>query len=54
MDLRDPCARGAEDEEILGLIAGIWHGREHRYSETRSLLGARGNGEWVEIFRVGG
>ncbi len=54
MDLRAPLREGAEDEEIFGLIAGAWRGREDRYSEIRSLLRARGSGEKVEMFRIGG
>ncbi len=35
-DLRTPLRSGASDEELLGLVGGVWRGRSDRYSEVRS------------------
>ena len=35
-DLREPLRLGASDEELAGLLRGIWSGRTDRYSELRS------------------
>ena len=35
-DLRGPLRLGASDEELAGLLRGIWGGRTDRYSELRS------------------
>ena len=35
-DLREPLRLGASDEELAGLLRGIWGGRTDRYSELRS------------------
>jgi hypothetical protein len=35
-DLRGPLRLGASDEELAGLLRGIWSGRTDRYSELRS------------------
>jgi cyclic pyranopterin phosphate synthase len=35
-DLRGPMRAGATDEEIAGIIAGVWEARSDRYSEERT------------------
>jgi GTP 3',8-cyclase len=52
-DLRGPLRRGADDEEILSLIAGLWKKREDRYSEMRAER-AGGNPRKVEMYHIGG
>jgi cyclic pyranopterin phosphate synthase len=39
-DLRGPLRLGASDEELAGLLRGIWGGRTDRYSELRSAATA--------------
>ena len=53
-DLRTPMREGAGDEQLLGILRAVWTAREDRYSELRSLLRARGSGEKVEMFHIGG
>ncbi len=53
-DLRAPLRGRASDDELLAAIRGVWQSREDRYSELRSLLRARGSGEKVEMFHIGG
>ena len=53
--LRDALRGGASDEQLLGLIRGIWHGRTDRYSEQRASLRRTSSEERkVEMFYIGG
>jgi len=57
LDLKGPMRRGASDEELLGLIEGVWRRRDDRYSEDRSASASgrqAGATEKVEMFRIGG
>ena len=51
-DLREPLRAGATDDELAGLIGGIWGRRTDRYSEIRSAatIGRRR----VEMSHIGG
>jgi cyclic pyranopterin phosphate synthase len=49
-DLRGLVRSGAEVEEVSRRIAGIWMGRNDRYSELRT----DGKGKKVEMFSMGG
>jgi GTP 3',8-cyclase len=51
-DLRAPLRDGATDEEIVGLITGIWGARTDRYSELRATAGAAARK--VEMYHIGG
>jgi cyclic pyranopterin phosphate synthase len=51
-DLRGPLRAGGSDEELAGLIQGIWSRREDRYSELRA--GGQGADEKVEMYYIGG
>jgi cyclic pyranopterin phosphate synthase len=53
-DLRSLLRDGAGDDELRAAIEGAWARREDRYSEIRSALRARGSGEKVEMFHIGG
>jgi cyclic pyranopterin phosphate synthase len=61
-DLRGPLRSGATDEELNGVVAGVWRGRDDRYSEIRSLAtlspGRADRSlpqlERVEMSRIGG
>jgi cyclic pyranopterin phosphate synthase len=53
--LRDALRGGASDEQLLGLIRGVWHGRTDRYSEQRASLRRTSSEERkVEMFYIGG
>jgi GTP 3',8-cyclase len=54
LDLRGPLRAGADDEELLRLIRGVWTNREDRYSEQRVVLRARNSGPKVEMNYIGG
>ncbi|HET7677802.1 MAG TPA: radical SAM protein, partial [Candidatus Limnocylindrales bacterium] len=51
-DLRGPLREGASDDELSALLAGIWRGRDDRYSELRSA--ATVDLPKVEMSRIGG
>jgi cyclic pyranopterin phosphate synthase len=51
-DLRAPLRRGASDEELAGVIRGIWGARTDRYSELRSAQTA--SLPKVEMSYIGG
>jgi cyclic pyranopterin phosphate synthase len=52
-DLRGPLRDGATDEELVGLLGGVWAARTDRYSEQRAAAdGSRG--EKVEMYYIGG
>ena len=53
-DLREPLRAGASDDELAALIARRWQQRADRYSERRAELRARGDGDKVEMFAIGG
>ncbi len=53
-DLRALMRDGAGDDEIIAALGAAWGSREDRYSEIRSLLRARGGGQKVEMFHIGG
>jgi cyclic pyranopterin phosphate synthase len=54
-DLRGPLRAGADDEELSGIIRGIWTQRTDRYSEQRVTLRARSiKGPKVEMNYIGG
>jgi cyclic pyranopterin phosphate synthase len=51
-DLRDPLRAGLGDDELAGLVAGIWAGRDDRYSERRAAATERL--PKIEMFALGG
>jgi cyclic pyranopterin phosphate synthase len=51
-DLRRRLRSGVSDEELTGELAGLWRGRDDRYSEIRS--GATAGLEHVEMSYIGG
>ena len=51
-DLRDPLRSGLADEGLAGLVAGIWAGRDDRYSERRAA--ATDRLPKIEMFALGG
>ena len=51
-DLRGPLRAGADDEELLRLVEGVWAARADRYSELRGEATARI--PKVEMSRIGG
>ena len=51
-DLRDPLRAGLGDDELAGLVAGIWVGRDDRYSERRAAATERL--PKIEMFALGG
>ena len=57
-DLRSLLRGGGTDDELAGAIAGIWQGRDDRYSELRASLPAdasgSGTGKRVEMSYIGG
>jgi cyclic pyranopterin phosphate synthase len=54
-DLRGHLRGGASDEELTGLITGVWQARTDRYSEQRAQLRAAGGPEpKVEMYYIGG
>ena len=52
-DLRGPLRDGATDDELLGVITGLWQGRTDRYSEIRASL-AVSDRQKVEMYQIGG
>ncbi len=53
-DLRGPLRAGADDEELLRVIRGIWTARTDRYSEQRMVLRKRAEGHKIEMNYIGG
>jgi cyclic pyranopterin phosphate synthase len=51
-DLRDPVRAGGSDEALAALVAGIWAGRDDRYSERRAAATERL--PKIEMFALGG
>jgi cyclic pyranopterin phosphate synthase len=51
-DLRDPLRAGQGDDELAGLVSGIWAGRDDRYSERRAAATERL--PKIEMFALGG
>jgi GTP 3',8-cyclase len=51
-DLREPLRAGRSDDELAGLVAGIWAGRDDRYSERRAAATERL--PKIEMFALGG
>jgi cyclic pyranopterin phosphate synthase len=51
-DLREPLRAGATDDELAGLIGGVWGRRTDRYSEIRSA--ATTGRRRVEMSHIGG
>ncbi len=51
-DLREPLRAGQSDEALAALVAGIWAGRDDRYSERRAA--ATGSLPKIEMFALGG
>ncbi len=51
-DLRDPLRDGRSDDEIAGLVATVWAGRDDRYSERRAAATERL--PRIEMFALGG
>ena len=51
-DLREPLRGGASDTDIADLIAGVWSGRDDRYSELRTA--STSHLPKVEMFALGG
>ncbi len=55
LDLRTPLRRGADDDELLRLIRGIWSDRSDRYSELREELRRNEPGHRkIEMYYIGG
>ena len=57
VDLRGPMRDGADDDELAGIITGIWNRRRDRYSEERSEMTETGAGmaaRKVEMYHIGG
>lgn len=52
-DLKTPLRNQATDEEMLGLIGGVWHKRQDRYSELRTSF-TRLPAKGAEMYRLGG
>ena len=52
-DLRGPLRDGATDDELLGLMTGLWHARTDRYSELRASQAQAGR-QKVEMYHIGG
>jgi len=54
-DLRQPMRAGASDEELAGMIRGIWTQRTDRYSEQRARLIEDGSEmQKMEMYYIGG
>ena len=54
-DLRAPVRSGATDDELQDIIAGIWRGRDDRYSELRSSATTELEGApKIEMSYIGG
>jgi len=53
-DLRALLRGGSSDAELAAAVRAAWEGREDRYSELRSVIRSRGNGQKVEMFHIGG
>ena len=51
-DLRGPMRSGATDEELAGIVTGVWGVRTDRYSEIRTAM--TGPREKVEMYHIGG
>ena len=51
-DLRGPLRGGDSDADLAGLVAGIWAGRDDRYSERRAAATERL--PKIEMFALGG
>ena len=51
-DLRAPLRSGAADADLRDVVAGIWSGRDDRYSELRTA--STGHLPKVEMFALGG
>lgn len=51
-DIRGPMRDGATDDELEGLITGVWHIRKDRYSEIRTSMTV--GREKVEMYHIGG
>jgi cyclic pyranopterin phosphate synthase len=52
VDLKGPLRAGASDDELRGIIASVWHGRDDRYSELRAAL--KPGTDKVEMYYIGG
>ncbi len=53
-DLRGPLRSGVSEEELGGLIDGVWMGRTDRYSEERSSQTQFEPRPRIEMYQVGG
>ena len=55
-DLRTLLRTGASDQDITSALAGVWAGRDDRYSELRAALpaAASGGAKRVEMHYIGG
>jgi cyclic pyranopterin phosphate synthase len=51
-DLKGPIRAGANDDELLSLITGVWSARTDRYSELRATEGA--SARKIEMYQIGG
>lgn len=52
-DLRTPLRDGASDDDLFGLIGGVWQRRTDRYSELRTSF-TRLPAKGAEMYRLGG
>ena len=52
-DLRGPMRSGATDEELAGILTGVWSDRTDRYSEIRASL-TEPVGKKIEMYQIGG
>jgi cyclic pyranopterin phosphate synthase len=53
-DFRAPLRAGRSDEELRGMIRGVWRVREDRYSELRSLGEGAAKPRKIEMYYIGG
>src|SRR5277367_2360222 len=55
IDLRAPLRGGADDQEMVRLIRGVWNGRSDRYSDLRQELRLRTlESKKIEMYYIGG
>jgi cyclic pyranopterin phosphate synthase len=55
IDLRAPLRGGADDQEIVRLIRGVWNGRSDRYSDLRQELRLKTlESKKIEMYYIGG
>jgi len=53
-DLKTPLRDGASDDELRGLITGVWAARADRYSEIRAEQAPADDDKKIEMYQIGG